>query len=190
MEVEIMWNYELVTIDDVIELVKSRGREGWIIDENTKRVRDDILCIDVLDILEDLKEIEATDLTIDEFEAIRDNANKCDNTYNWGANISNDLEMRFGYDFAGEKVSVIAVHLAGDVRGNYTDMFAIRGWLENIYEFESVTKYVDLGDGYEALVSAFSDTCEVCDAEGNYIGEVYELELEDAKKQLQELLSE
>ena len=90
-----MWTYEMITIDDAIEAVQTRGRQGWIIDEKTNKVKDDVLCIDVLDVLADLKDIEATELTIDEFEAIRDNADKCANTYNWSANISNDLEMRF-----------------------------------------------------------------------------------------------
>src|SRR5574344_2830661 len=104
----------MTRLEKVIEEVKS-VRTGlgcaWIFDENGN-IRDDVLVGDVLPLLEELKEyeIDITDEEIEEF--INDEETKGDNTYNWGANISNDL-LIYSQEYDGEITMVIAVHLRG-----------------------------------------------------------------------------
>ena len=85
----------MTRLENVIEEVKA-ARTGvnrpWIFDEDGN-IREDVLVGDVIPLLEELKEyeIDITDEEIEEF--INDEETKGDNTYNWGANISNDLQI-------------------------------------------------------------------------------------------------
>ena len=76
----------MLRLDGVIEDVKA-ARQGkykpWIYDDNGK-IKDSVICGEVLDFLEELKdyEIEATDEWIDEFISAEDTEGY--NTYNIG----------------------------------------------------------------------------------------------------------
>lgn len=182
-------------IDGVIQEVKA-ARTGsgraWIFDDNGN-IASGVICGDVIPLLEDLKEIEldVTDEWIDEFREGEDVEG--DNTYNWGANISNDLNIDFGRDENGEPVMVIMVHLYGDIRGGYSDYFAVRGTFEDLYnDFDdAVYQSVDINDRYYADINIFSEGYTVYDSEtGEDIGEFYEPEVEDLLKEIAERTGE
>lgn len=83
----------MTRLEKVIEEVKAAHtgvNRPWIFDENGN-MREDVLVGDVLPLLEELKEyeIDISDEEIEEF--INDDETKGDNTYNWNANISDDL---------------------------------------------------------------------------------------------------
>ena len=69
---------------------------------------------------------------IEEYEEIN-----ADNTYNWGAPISNDMYFRIYESCNYEGIIVeLAVHKYGDVRCNYTDECYLQ--FDSIYEFHEV----------------------------------------------------
>ena len=50
------------------------------------------------------------------------NKSKSDNTYNWKANITNDIDFIIYYNELNNNILVeLKVHLNGDIRSNYTD---------------------------------------------------------------------
>ena len=126
----------ITTIDEIIKDLTENCLGGWIY-ENGK-IKDDVLCADTRDLLEEFKQFElpydeamelceslialhsedSMETMFSEF-TFGDIATKSDNTYNWGANISHDINFdEFEYD--GENYVAIMVHRGGDIRGNYT----------------------------------------------------------------------
>lgn len=173
----------MTRLEEVIEEVKAvrtgAGR-AWIFDENGS-IREDVLIGDVLPLLEELKEyeIDITDEEIEEF--INDNRTKGDNTYNWGANISNDL-LIYSQEFDDETTLVVAVHLRGDIRGNYSDYFAVkmRGFYE-FYELESMLQHKHITDTLVADINLMDEGYGVYDYEhDDELGQFYEIEIKDA----------
>lgn len=174
-------------LDDVIKQVKASRHGAWIYDSNGN-IREDVLVGDVLPLLEDLKEVEmdVTDEWIDEF--LNDPDTKGDNTYNWGANISSDLDFNTGKDENGDEVMVIMVHLRGDIRGNYSDYFAVKcSFKDMYYNFDdAVYQSKAINDRYTADINIFAEGYNVYDYEtGEDLGEFYELEAEDALKEIE-----
>lgn len=173
----------MTRLEKVIEEVKSvRTGSGcaWIFDENGN-IRDDVLVGDVIPLLEELKEyeIDTTDEEIEEF--INDEETKGDNTYNWNANISNEL-LIYSQEHNDETTLVIAVHLRGDIRTNYSDYFAVkmRGFYE-FYELESMLQHKDITNTLSADINLMSEGYSVYDYEhDDELGEFYELEIKDA----------
>ena len=173
----------MTRLENVIEEVKAArigANRPWIFDENGD-MREDVLIGDVLPLLEELKgyEINVADEEIAEF--IGDKETKGDNTYNWGANISNDLLIN-SQEHDDEITMVIAVHLRGDVRANYSDYFAVnmRGFYE-FYELESMTQLKDITDTLAADINLMSEGYSVYDYEHDEdLGEFYEIEIKDA----------
>ena len=173
----------MTRLENVIEEVKT-ARTGvyrpWIFDENGN-IREDVLVGDVIPLLKELKEyeIDITDEEIEEF--INDEETKGDNTYNWGANISNDLQIH-SQEYDDEITMVIAVHLRGDIRGGYSDYFAVkmRGFYE-FYELESMLQHKDITDTLVADINLMSEGYSVYDYEhDDDLGEFYEIEIKDA----------
>ena len=175
-------------LDKVIEQVKD-ARKGqnrpWIFDDNGK-VKDNVMLCEVLDILEELKEYEipVTDEWIENF--LENPKVKGDNTYNVGANISNDLNMNYLKTDDGEEIILFMVHLFGDIRWGYSDYFAVK--FDNEYEFwelESTTQIKDVNDTMVADIRAFFETYTVYDYEkGEDVGEYYCIELEDLLEEI------
>lgn len=174
-------------LEKVIEQVKNSRRgeyRAWIYDEDGK-IKDDVMTCEVLDILEELKdyEIDVTDEWIEDF--INNLEVKGDNTYNWGANISNDLNMNYLENSDGVTM-LIMVHLFGDIRGGYSDYFAVK--FDDMYEFyelESSTQIKDVNESMVADLRAFSETYNVYDFEKQEdVGDFYCLELEDLLKEI------
>ena len=172
----------MTRLENVIEEVKAAHTgvyRPWIFDENGN-IREDVLVGDVIPLLKELKEyeIDITDEEIEEF--INDEETKGDNTYNWNANISDDLQIH-SQEYDGEITMVIAVHLRGDVRVNYSDYFAVkmRGFYE-FHELESMLQYKHITDTLVADINLISEGCSVYDYEHDVdLGEFYEIEIKD-----------
>ena len=175
-------------LDNVIEQVKA-AREGahkaWIFNEDGK-IADNVMCCEVLDVLEELKKYEI-DVSDEWIENFKNNPKvKGDNTYNWNGNISNDLNMDYMVNDDGEEIMLIMVHLYGDIRGGYSDYFAVKFDSEyEFYELESATQHKDVNDYMVADVSIFSERYNVYDyIKQEDVGEFYEFELEDLLEEI------
>ena len=172
-------------LESVIEQVKS-ARQGkyrpWIYDDNG-RIQDHLICGEVLELLEELKdyEISVTDDWIFKFI----HTNKGYNTYNWGANTSNHLQY-YTKETEDEYIIVIAVHLRGDIRAGYSDWFAVK--FEDIYgwrELESMTQHKSITDNLVADIDIMSECYEVYDYNtDDYVGSFYELEIGDLMEKI------
>lgn len=177
----------MTRLEEVIEEVKAvrtgAGR-AWIFDENGN-IREDVLVGDVIPLLEELKEyeIDITDEEIEEF--INDEETKGDNTYNWNANISDDLQIH-SQEYDDEITMVIAVHLRGDIRANYSDYFAVkmRGFYE-FYELEAMLQHKHITDTLVADINLMDEGYGVYDYEhDNDLGEFYEVEIKDVLSEI------
>lgn len=177
-------------LENVIEQVKN-SRKGeyraWIFDENGK-IKDNVMTCEVLNILEELKdyEINVTDEWIEDF---RNNEKvKADNTYNWGANISNDLNIQY-LESDGKTIILIMVHLFGDIRGGYSDYFAVE--LRDIYDLfsiESAYQNKEVNENMVADLNAFTELYSVYDYEKqDTVGDFYCLELKDLLEEIESL---
>ena len=172
----------MMRINDVIEQVKG-ARQGtyrpWIYDENGC-IKDEVICGEVLDLLEELKdyEIEVTDEWIKKF--IYDKNTKGYNTYNYSANISNDFQYHI-QETEDSYTIVIAVHLRGDIRGGYSDYFAVK--FEDFYEWndlESKRQHKMITDTLCADIDIMTECYEVYDySTDDYVGSFYQIEIED-----------
>ena len=172
-------------LDNVIEQVKAvrridKNHRAWIFDDNGN-IKDDVLCGDILPLLEELKEYEinVSDEWIDKFREESDG----DNTYNWGANICNDLNMNYNKKSG---IFLFMVHLFGDIRGGYSDYFAVKfDSFDDLFYLESITQYKDINDRYVADIHLFREGYEVYDTEiQETIGEFCELEANDLLKRI------
>lgn len=174
-------------INEVIKDLKSLRigeNKAWIFDDNGN-VKDDVMCCDVIPFLENWSyaEIDFDEELADE---IRENSRKCGNTYNWGANISNDINYHIA-EIDGFYYMLCMVHRYGDVRGNYTDEFILQ--FCNDYEFwenDALYQYKNFeidGVSYTADLNALSEGYEVYGGDNwDYIGTYYEIELKDLIK--------
>lgn len=180
----------MTRLENVIEQVKN-ARNGehraWIFDDDGK-VADNVMCCEVLDVLEELKEyeIEVSDEWIENFK--HNPEVKGDNTYNWGGKISDDLNMDYLKTDNGEEIMLIMVHLYGDIRGGYSDYFVVK--FDNDYEFyelESTMQSKEVNDHMFANMTIFSEMYDVYDYEKQEdVGSFYCLELEDLLKEIEE----
>lgn len=178
----------MTRLENVIEQVKdSRKGENrpWIFNEDGK-IANNVMCCEVLDVLEELKkyEIDVSDEWIENFK--RNPKVKGDNSYNWNGNISNDLNMDYLENDDGEEIMLIMVHLYGDIRGGYSDYFAVK--FDSVYEFyelESATQMKDVNDHMVADLTIFSECYNVYDYEKQEdVGEFFDLELEDLLEEI------
>ena len=172
-------------LDNVIEQVKSvrqidKSRRAWIFDDNGN-IKDDVLCGDILPLLEELKdyEINVSDEWIEKFREDSEG----DNTYNWGANICNDLNMNYKKNCG---IILFMVHLYGDIRGGYSDYFAVKfDNFDDLFYLEAMTQIKDINDRYVADINLFREGYTVYDTETqDDIGEFYELEVDDLLKRI------
>lgn len=142
--------------------------QPYHIDDNTIEYKD--LVIDIIDVFENLKDYEVTSCEyynedLEEYEEIELNSSddfisymeniygikeiKADNSYNWGAPVSNNFYMHQYYnEVLDEYYYVIAIHKYGDVRGNYTNEFVLK--FDNAFELlealDESNKYYTLED--------------------------------------------
>lgn len=175
-------------LENVIEQVKA-ARTGknkpWIFTEDGK-IADNVMCGEVLDVLEELKEHEIS-VSDEWIENFKNNPKvKGDNTYNYNANISNDLNMNYLENDDGEVIMLIMVHLYGDIRGGYSDYFVVM--FDSMYEFfelESAIQVKDVNEHMVADLNIFSESYNVYDYEKQEdVGNFYELELADLLEEI------
>lgn len=178
----------MTRLENVIEQVKEARKganKAWIFNDDG-RISDNVMCCEVLDVLEELKgyEISVSDEWI---EGFRNNPKvKGDNTYNFGGNISNDLNMDYMENDDGEEIILIMVHLFGDIRGGYSDYFAVKfDSMYEFYELESAIQIKDVNDHMVADLNIFSELYNVYDYEKEEdVGSFYCLELEDLLEEI------
>ena len=182
-------------LDNVIKQVKE-ARNGknkpWIFDDKGN-IKDDVLICDVLPLLESLKEyeIEISNSEIEKY--LESEYYSAENTYNWNANISNDLDWKI-YKKDNSNIAIIMVHLYGDIRCGYSDYFVISmGEYDSLIElfsyedFDSTIGYKELNENYIADYEMFSECIIVFDKDGNEVGEFYETEKEELLKEVIEI---
>lgn len=175
-------------IDNVISLVKEYRigkNRPWIYDE-AGNIKDGVILADVIPVLRELKDYEIN-VNDNFFDNFIEKANGCFNTYNWNANISNDIECRY-IEKDDYCIAIMMIHLFGDARAHYTDWFAVKfDSYEEMMELESCYQCVDVNERYTADVCIWSDCYFVydykyqCDA-----GEYYELERDDLLREIKE----
>ena len=179
----------MTRLETVIEQVKN-ARVGesrpWIYDEEGE-IKEEAICGEVLYLLDKMLPYE---ISIDDDmlgELLESDYILADNTYNYGANISNDLDYHIVKDEIDDGYYFICmVHLFGDVRGGYSDYFVCHfdykdEWmqLEPIYQ----TKYVDK---YVLTICLLSKEYEVYDMTADdHVGYFYECEVEDLLKEIE-----
>lgn len=103
---------------------------------------------------------------------------------NYGANISNDLNIHYRKDCG---IVLFMVHLYGDIRGGYSDYFAVKfdDDSDDLFYLESVTQIKDINDRYFAEINLFREEYNVYDSEKQEdVGEFYVLEAADLLKDI------
>ncbi|MBQ9014025.1 MAG: hypothetical protein IJ094_10835 [Bacilli bacterium] len=185
----------MTRLENVINDVKE-GRNGnsrpWIYNENGK-LKQDVLLIDTLDLLEALKpyEVNVSDKFIDAF--IESNEADSFYTYNVNAKISNDICLWYK-EYC--PVIVIDVHLYGDARIANNTFFAIKlddcssDMIYNIsdffYNFPDIFHKDIEGTTLTIDFNLFSDTYSVYDYEKEAeLGDYYAIELSDLMEALE-----
>lgn len=172
-------------IPSIIEQIK-QCRTGehrpWIYTEDGK-LREDVFCADVIPILEEIDEYECDSEFIDKIW--NSDEESCGNTYNWNANITNDLDWKT-VSINGELFTVIRVHLVGDIRLGYSDAFVVQGTIRDVFDLDSATQTKTIpGTNYSSDLHAWTEEFMVWDNEtGIEIGTFYEIELEDLLKEI------
>ena len=166
-------DYEIPEIVDYWTFEEEDGEDIQVLEE--------ITCEEYLDILDD-----------DGFLIEKNSGN----TYNWSAPISNDFYYHIYENLRDDNLIIkIAIHRYGDVRGNYTDEFCIIVDSEeeffdilcesdkfNTIEIDEKNYYID--------IRMFSDMFEVSTEEGDYLGEIYAEDDEEAIEKIKELIDE
>lgn len=126
-----------------------------------------------------------------------ENYNNSGNSYNWGSDIVFNWDC---YKIDGEEYLAVKFHIAGDVRGNYTDYMLLRLDLDSFFEVvlentqayfsTSIGKY-DVSFGTDALKEGNVFTIEVTDKNGQEVITEYDKYVSDLdtsernRKQLQ-----
>lgn len=173
---------DLKSIDEVIAEVKKYGTGSWIWDGT--EIREDVFMANIFPILEDLKDYEI-DMDEETFNYILENGTG-GNTYNVGANISNDIDFSYVENLG----AILKIHLGGDIRANYSYYFAIES-IDELYECESIYQYKDIDDRYTADIDAFSEGISIYDTvNGEDVGECYEIEKDYVLKWIEDNVNE
>ena len=179
-------------IDNVIEDLKDCNT-SWIYDDEG-RIKDSVICGDVIPFLKELKEYEV-ELEDAEFEELANRikeANQANNTYNWGANINHDINYCWN-KLDGKHYYLISVHRSGDIRCNYTDEFIVAfDYSNEIFELESTTQIKDIPNtSYVADINIFCEEYNVYDYEsGCDMGYFFEMEVDDLLKKIEAIQEE
>lgn len=145
-------NITIETIDEIIKDLTENCLGGWIF-ENGK-IRDDVLCVDIRDLLKEFKQFE---LPYDEAMELCENlialhgedamdstfwgftfakiATDSINTCNWRPNISHNIQFD-EFEYNDETYTAVMVHRWGDVRGNYTYYAILKCDIDDLLNIE------------------------------------------------------
>ena len=152
--------------------------------------------IDILKALQDFEACEAVSyemLNDDEFELQEKGYTFQDagNTYNWGAQISHDINWRTYYK-DGKIYSIISIHYGMDIRSGYTNDFVCE-FTTSFELFEIIdgfeTSYIESANGrnYFVTVRPLTDTITVDDVETGATFEMFSVDdLEETTKKKEE----
>lgn len=175
-------------IENAINLVNDvmEKSDAWIIDNGN--ISDNVIVADIRPILNELKEYEinVNDKFIEGF--FENNDIVSNNTYNWSSPISNDFVYHY-LNTSDGCIMIMAVHLFGDIRANYTDYFALKfDSIEEFYDLETMYQTISINDIYSADICVFSEGYSVYDYEKSEdIGEFYEIDKKDLLKEISEM---
>jgi len=75
-------------------------------------------------------------------------AEKKDNTYNYDCNISNDIDWCEADTDAYGKIAMMKFHIAGDIRGNYTDEIFLK-----LGDCDGLMEYLHMQDEYSNIIT-------------------------------------
>ena len=169
------------------EFMEMRGKEvGYGYFRHTESdIKDNEICLDILDLLEELSYFEVTSgVTWDDEEECEMEMHisdyiaeglengwieeiNCGNSYNWGSYLNHEIDFTIYKDFEKDDYIVeLKVHRYGDVRCNYSDNV----YLEFSYEeqfFETlmdVCKYIEVeidDKNYLISINVLSDYVEL-----------------------------
>lgn len=177
-------------LDTVIEQVKSMRRmdkrfKPWIYDDNGN-IRNDVICGDVLEFLEELKdyEINVNDRTM---ESILYHANSSGYTYNCNGNVDCAIAWKFKNLEDGGCIAAICVHLYGDARGGFSNWLVCKFEYDTqLFELESANQHKYINDRYITDICLFSECYNVYDMEKNDdVGDFYAIEVADLLKEIE-----
>lgn len=178
----------MIELNEVIEIMKK---------EEAQRSGNEAL-IATSKILEALEEVEMKAEYAKTLEAFIEESeieyNKADNSFNWQAPITRDFDFKT-YEINGESFIALKVHVGLDIRGSYTDYVYLKCHIEEFFEIiHECYEYIPLevnGEEFELHLSPlhYGIQCYSLDDEELQF-EVYELEFEDIKKEINEKLKE
>lgn len=176
-----------------------RGSEVTIFGRSTRlnSEEDNRLYIDVIDILRNLEDYEVnTKLSNRIIKLLEEDSSEIevitrDNTYNYGSNLSNDMDYAH-IKYKDRDYVILSIHRYGDVRGNYTSDVVLAMDLEELYsEISEIYKLdsVEVGDKcYNLYINPLSEGIEVSDSDGNDIGVIYTNDISDVANEISELI--
>ena len=176
-------------VQSVIDELKAGRKGAWIFDENSN-VKADVYTFDAVKILEALKDSgDVIEQGFYDSENFRDNAERMDNTYNYNCNISNDMDWCEGVNDDGERIAMLKFHIAGDVRGNYTDDIVVDidgcgSLLEYLYDRLNLPECRSLGD-CTIDIDPFSEGVNILTEDGREF-KCYDIEEKDIVAKIEE----
>lgn len=161
-----------------IKAVRTGKNRAWVFNEDGS-LNDNAILIDTVDIIEGLKEfmVDAEDANkIAEGAFVWKTADKCFNTYNWNAPVTNDMEVR-GNDF----MTCVSFHICGDARCNYTDYIILDMGVDEFLQLDLWYEFHKEVDGrYVCDLHPFCEMYNVYNYETQEdIGEFCESEVSD-----------
>lgn len=179
-------------LENAIKQVKESRigkNHAWIYDDNGN-ISDKVICGEALKLLEELKEYEinVSDKFISDFLDRTDI--KSFNSYNVSGNISNDINIDY-LERNNTCIIIAMVHLAGDIRCNYSEYFALKmDSLSTFMELESMRQIIPVTDTWYADVDLMCETYPVWDSEsGEEIGYFCDIDKEELMNDIEIELS-
>ena len=180
------------SLENVINDIKQlRGKDVYIFGQpQTLKNELDTLEIDILEVLESLKEYE---IDIDDIDMNDYMESESGNSYNWHSPVSNHINYTTYKKDDHNIIVKCRVHRFGDVRSNYTDHFYLKfsyytEFLDVLLE-SNLYADVEVDDvTYDIVIDILSDTIEVNSLDGSYIGSVCACDMDELKTEINDLV--
>ena len=198
-----------LAMDDLKEL---RGKEVKVFGQPTKlfdTIEENDGIVDILEVLYNIKEDEFTSIEDDVYdedgyyldtntteftdldifynwlEQYEYKEVKCDNSYNWGSPLSNDIDFTIYRNITLDEYYVtMKIHRYGDVRGNYTEEFILKydhdyDFYESLHDCNKYWSYTD-EDGviWYCDIDIFRDTFYISVENSFNYGDDYTCDIE------------
>ncbi len=174
----------LENVKKEIQAARKGEYAAWIFKDG--KLADNILLVDTLEVIEafaknvinlDNMPAETQEKLID---FIRKESEINENTYNYGGNITNDMNYNI-CKIGSYYYALVMFHLGGDIRGNYTDYLLLKfEYVDDFFSVNDACFYKEIDKRYSADINIFSEMYTVYDSfQGEDIGEFWELEVND-----------